>query len=93
MTTEKTKKLTKENRVDKRWTGQEMLNSPMIIHPLHNIPHHLRVKKRYRQLHELYQEIRQDGNIDPCINMQHTQLRMKLHGGLTEKEDKFGHKH
>ena len=52
-----------------RWSCQKALNALLITHALNNIPDHFTIKKRNRKLHQFDQEICQNGNVDPCVDV------------------------
>ena len=50
--------------------GQKTLDPAVILDPLHQIANHFGIEKADGQLHQLNQEIRNNGNIDPGTDVQ-----------------------
>ena len=63
----------------------------MVAHALHNIAHHFGVEKGHGQLHQLDQEIRQDGDVDARADVQQDPRADKLHHGAPEKKHELCH--
>ncbi len=63
----------------------------MVTHPLHNIAHHFGIEKGHGQLHQLDQEVRQDGDVNAGAHVQQNPGADKLHNRPSKKEHELRH--
>ena len=74
-------------------SGQEVLYARVVVDALQDVARHLGVEVAHRELHHLDEEVRNQGDVDACAQMQQYPSAYELHGAAAEGQHQLGNEH
>ena len=74
-------------------SGEEVLDTGMVVDALQDISRHLGVEVAHGQFHQLDEEVGDEGDVDACAQMQQDPSSDEFHGTAAESQHQLGDEH
>ena len=71
-------------------SGQEVLYARVVVDALQYVARHFGVEVAHGELHQLDEEVRNQGDVDACAQMQQYPSAYELHGAAAEGQHQLG---